>query len=486
MNSDAKYKWMTQESVSKLILTLSVPTIVSMLISALYNMADTFFVSKIGTSATGAVGIAFSLMAIMQAVGFTLGMGAGNFISRLLGQKNMEDAQKVAATSFFTSFGVGVIFTVIGLIFINPLVNVLGATPTIFPYARDYVSIILFGAPFIISSYVLNNIFRYQGSAYYSMFGIGIGSLINIGLDPLFIFTFGMGTAGAALATVISQIISFFILLYMCTKGGNIKIKFKNFTPKWDIYKEVLRTGMPSFYRQGLASLATMALNLSAGRYGDAAIAAMSIVGRVFHFAFAALLGFGQGYQPVCGFNFGAKLYKRVLDGFWFCIKVSVVALTVISIIGFIFAPQIISAFRKEDLEVISIGTKALRLQCITFPLASWIVINNMLLQTIGKSREASILSFARQGLFFIPIILLLPHLIGLLGIQLAQPISDVATLILSIPMGLKVLEELKTLEESEWAISSDTYTYTYTNTDTDSDSCSGSVSDFDSVSNSD
>lgn len=447
-DSDAKYTWMTQESVPRLILTLSVPTIVSMLISALYNMADTYFVSKIGTSATGAVGIAFSLMAIMQAVGFTFGAGAGNFISRLLGQKDRESALKVASTSFFTSFGIGIVIAVIGLIFLDPLVKILGSTPTILPYARDYVSIILLGAPFIISSFVLNNIFRYQGSAFYSMFGIGIGGLINIGLDPLFIFTFGMGTAGAALATVISQIISFCILLYMCTKGGNIKIKFRDFTPKWEIYKEILRTGMPSFYRQGLASLATMALNLTAGVYGDAAIAAMSIVGRVFHFAFSALLGFGQGFQPVCGFNYGAKLYKRVLEGFWFCIKVSVVFLTVIGLVGFIFAPQIISAFRKEDADVIAIGTTALRLQCVTFPLSSWIVINNMLLQTIGKSREASILSFARQGLFFIPVILILPPIIGLLGVQLAQPISDVATLILSIPMGLRVLEELKTLSE--------------------------------------
>lgn len=448
--ADEKYQKMTQMPVRKLIINLSIPTIISMMISSIYNMADTFFVGQIGTSATGAVGISFSLMAIIQAIGFTLGMGSGNYISRLLGQRDTEDACKVAATSFFTALGMGAILTVLGLIFLDPLVRILGATPTILPYAKDYVRYILLGAPFMTASFVLNNILRFQGSAFYSMFGIAIGGVLNIALDPLFIFGFGMGTGGAALATIISQFISFCVLLFASGKGGTIKISLKNFTPDWAIYKEIFRTGLPSFYRQGLASIATICLNLSAGPFGDAAIAAMSVVTRVFMFALSMLLGFGQGFQPVCGFNYGAKLYGRVLEAFWFCVKVAAVALIFISIIGFIFAPQIISVFRKDDLEVIAIGTTALRLQCLTFPLSSWIIMNNMLLQTIGKSRKASILALARQGLFFLPSILVLPQLLGLLGIQLSQPIADLCTFLLAVPLGISVIHELQILKEGE------------------------------------
>jgi len=446
MNADAKFRKMTETPVPKLVIRLAIPTIISMLVTAIYNMADTFFVGKLNTSATGAVGIAFSLMAVFQAVGFTIGMGSGNYISRLLGEKNTEYASKVTATSFFTSLATGIVITISGLIFLDPLVNLLGATPTIAPYAKDYISIILFGAPFIISSFVLNNIIRFQGSAFYAMFGIGFGGLLNIVLDPIFIFTLKMETAGAALATVISQIFSFTVLLYVCGKGGNIKIKFRNFHPKWAIYKEVLRTGLPSFYRQGLLSLAMMALNQMARPFGDSVIAAMSIVGRAMGFAFSALIGLGQGFQPVCGFNYGAKRFDRVLEAFWFCIKVAFAGLLAASIAGIIFAPQIISAFRKEDAEVIAIGAKVLILQCIPFPLSAWVVINTMLMQNIGKAKEASVLSFARQGLFYIPLVLILPRLAGIWGIMLSQPIADVLTFCLSLPMGFRVIKELKSL----------------------------------------
>ncbi len=455
-NVDQRFQRMTQTPIPRLIGSLAVPSIISMMITSIYNMADTFFVGQIGTSASAAVGISFSLMAIVQAIGFTLGMGSGNFISRLLGQQKAEEASKVAATSFFTSLGIGVIISLLGFVFLDPLVRVLGATPTNLPYAMDYVRYILLGIPFMTASFVLNNILRFQGSAFYAMFGIGLGGILNIGLDPLFIFTFNMGTGGAALATSISQFISFAILLFASGKGGNIRISFKDFTPKWDIYKEVLRTGLPSFYRQGLASVATICLNLTAGPYGDAAIAAMSIVARVFHFALSMLLGFGQGFQPVCGFNYGAKLYNRVLAAFWFCVKTAVIVMFFISVIGYVFAPDIISIFRKGDLEVIAIGATALRFQCITFPLSSWIVINNMLLQTIGKAKEASILALARQGLFFLPVILVLPRLTGILGIQISQPIADLLTFILAIPMGIRILNELKGLQKEQELLNSD------------------------------
>jgi len=445
-----KFIKMTQTPIPKLICTLAVPTIISMMITSVYNMADTYFVGQIGTSASAAVGVSFSLMSIIQAIGFTLGMGSGNYISRLLGQRDAEKASKVAATSFFTALGFGAFITLIGLIFLDPLVRLLGATPTNITYVKDYVGYILIGAPFMTASFVLNNLLRFQGSAFYSMFGIGFGGLLNIALDPLFIFTFGMGTGGAALATIISQFVSFCILLFASGKSGNIKISFRNLTPSRAIYKEILTGGLPSFYRQGLASISTICLNQIAGPFGDPVIAAMSIVSRVYMFGISLLLGFGQGFQPVCGFNYGARLYDRVLQAFWFCVKLAAVMMFLMAVAGFIMAPGIIAQFRKDDPDVIRIGTDALRMQCVTFSLSSWIVINNMLLQTIGKAAKASILALARQGLFFLPMILVLPHLFGVVGIQLSQPIADVMTFILAIPMGISVLRELKARAEQE------------------------------------
>ncbi|HHX24153.1 MAG TPA: MATE family efflux transporter [Thermoanaerobacterales bacterium] len=434
---------MTQAPVEKLIWTLAVPTIISMLITSVYNMADTFFVSKISTSASAAVGVAFSLMSIIQAIGFTLGMGSGNYISRLLGQKNRQHAEKVAATGFFTALFLGVVLAIVGLIFLDPLVYALGATPTIAPHAKDYIKYILLGAPYMTASFVLNNILRYQGSAFFSMIGIGIGGIINIVLDPILIFSLNMGTAGAALATIISQFISFSILYRNSAKGGNIKIRFCNFTPKWAVYKQILKGGMPSFYRQSLGSVAMICMNFSAGVYGDAAIAAMTIVTRVFQFVILIMIGFGQGFQPVCGFNYGAKLYDRVLRAFWFSVKVSAIFLVTMAAIGFVFSDKIVSAFRKEDLDVIAIGSRAFKFYCIAFPLSSWVVMTNMLLQTIGKATGASIISVSRQGLFFLPAILILPPKIGLLGVQISQPIADICSFLIALPLGLSIIKEL-------------------------------------------
>lgn len=453
ITADEKFIQMTEAPIEKLVLKLAGPTIVSMMVTSIYNMADTYFVSQINTSASGAVGVAFPLMMLIQAIGFTLGMGSGNYISRLLGQKNRDYSSRVLATGVFTAFILGVILAVIGLIFLDPLVYALGATETIAPYAKAYIRYILIGMPFMTTSYVLNGTLRFQGSAFYAMIGIGTGGILNVILDPIFIFTLNMGTAGAALATIISQFISFCILFYNSNIGGNIRINLKNFTPKWMIYKEILRGGIPSFYRQALGSVAMILLNFSAGIYGDAAIAAMSIVGRVIHFAISVMLGLGQGFQPVCGFNYGAKLYDRVLKAFWFTAKLSITALAILSLVGIIISPQIMTAFRKEDLEVIAIGTLALRLQSMTLPLSAWIIMVNMLLQTIGKSREASITSIARQGLFFIPAILILPRVFGLLGVQISQPLSDLFSFILALHIGKGVLAELKSNEQEQLKI---------------------------------
>ena len=450
LTADDKFKRMTEAPVEKLVLTLAVPTIISMLTSSIYNMADTFFVSQISTSASGAVGVAFPLMMLIQAIGFTLGMGSGNYISRLLGQKNREYSSKVLATGFFTSIFLGTILAILGLLFIDPLVYALGATETIAPHAKAYIRYILIGMPFMSASFVLNGTLRFQGSAFYAMIGITVGGILNIILDPIFIFALNMGTGGAALATIISQFISFLILFFNSNSGSNIKIRFKDFTPKWEMYREILRGGLPSFYRQALGSVAMIFLNLSAGIYGDAAIAAMSIVGRTIFFAISVMLGIGQGFQPICGFNYGAKLYDRVLRAFYFTARISIVVLLIFSLVGFIGAETIMTVFRKDDLEVIKIGTRALKFQSIVLPLSAWVIMVNMLVQTIGKSKEASIIAIARQGLFFIPAILILPRIIGILGVQLSQPIADLLTFLLALFVGKNVLNELKKQEQEQ------------------------------------
>lgn len=443
-----KYTLMTTGPVKGLIIRMAIPTIITMLITAVYNMADTFFVGKLGNSATGAVGVAFSLMALIQALGFLMGQGSGNFISRLLGAKNQEKSEIVAAIGFFTTFFVGVILAVIGLLNIDNITELLGSTETIKPFAKDYISVIFIGLPFIASSFVLNNILRFQGSAFYGMIGIGFGGLLNAVLDPLLIYVFDMGVRGAAVATVISQITSFCILLYCCTKGGNIKIKFKNFKPRLSLYVEILKGGFPSLCRQGMASIAAICLNRCAKPYGDPAIAAMSIVTRVIMFAISALLGFGQGFQPVCGFNYGARKYKRVLDGYFFCMKVASAGLLLLSATGIIFAPQIISAFRDDE-QVIEIGAKALRLQCIPFILSAFIVTTNMLTQTIGRALEATVISMCRQGIFFIPLVFILSAQFGLLGVQIIQPVSDVCTFLVALPLGIRVIRDLQSKQKA-------------------------------------
>ena len=451
MTPEEKFRQMVETPIKPLIARLAVPTIISMLVTSIYNMADTFFVGQIGTSATGGVGVIFPLMAMIQAIGFTFGMGAGNNVSRLLGSRNEDRAVRVAAVGFFSAVACGLVLSVTGLLFLRPFVELLGATDTIVPYAMDYAFYILLAAPFMAGSFVRNNILRFQGSAFYSMLGIGTGGVVNMILDPIFIFGLDMGVGGAALATMLSQMLSFFILLYQNRgRNGNIPVAFRYFKPTADMYRDILKTGLPSFYRQGLASLSITFLNVSAGIYGDAAIAAMSIVNRVTMFAQSVLLGFGQGFQPVCGFNYGAKRYDRVLEAFWFCIKVAICVLSVISLLGFIFAPQIITIFRRDDPQVIAIGALALRIQAITLTLSGWVILTNMLLQNIGATLGASILAIARQGVYFIPLVLVLPQLIDLTGVQIAQPVSDVFTFLTAIPLGIITIRNIKRLQEGE------------------------------------
>lgn len=438
-----KFDRMTKTPIPRLIGELAVPTIISMLVTSFYNMADTFFVGKINTSATAAVGIVFPLMAMIQAFGFFCGHGSGNYISRQLGAHNFEDASKMSATGFVTAFVLGLGILVVGFLFTDPLLHIMGSTETILPYARSYMRIILIGAPYMTASLVLNNQLRFQGSAFYSMIGITTGAVLNIVLDPLFIFVLDMGVAGAALATIISQFVSFCLLIAGTFRGGNLRLNLKDFSPSLKYYQNIVKGGAPSLFRQGLGSFATVCLNLMAGPYGDAAIAAMSIVTRISQFAASVVIGFGQGFQPVCGFNYGAKLFKRVQEGFWFCVKFCTSVLLVAAVCGWIFSPNLIGIFLKTDPLVIEYGSQALRLQALTFPLVGWITIANMMLQTIGKTVKASLLAMSRQFLFFVPVILTLPGFLGILGVQLSQPIADFCSFLLAVLLSISVLREM-------------------------------------------
>lgn len=430
----AQYQKMTATPIPRLVLTLAAPTVVSMLVTAVYNMADTFFVSQLGTSASGAVGIVFSLMAVIQAIGFTLGMGAGSLVSRCLGSRQDAAASRYAATAFYTAIGFGLALTVLGRLCMDPLMALLGATPTILPFARDYAFYILLAAPVMTASFVMNNLLRAEGKAAFSMVGLTTGGVLNMLLDPLFIFGFKLGIAGAALATCLSQCVSFGILLSFFLRGkAQTSLQPRHARGAAACLGPIIKTGFPSLSRQGLASMASVLLNKSAAVYGDAAVAAMAIVGRIFMLVFSVMLGIGQGFQPVCGYNYGAKRYGRVRQAFFFTLLLGEAAMGVLALGGFAAAPHIVGIFR-DDPAVVTTGAFALRCQCaalLTMPAST---CANMLFQSIGQSGKATILSCLRQGIYFIPLIGLLPAVLGIAGVQTAQAIADLLTFLTSLP----------------------------------------------------
>ena len=436
-----KFLEMTTAPVERLIARLAVPTIISMLITTIYNMADTFFIGMISTAASGAVGVSFSIMAIIQALGFFFGQGAGASISQALGSQDTKRANELAATGFFSALICGAAVGVLGLVFMEPLVYFLGATETIYPHCTAYLRLILIGAPWMCASFVLNNLLRFEGNAFRAMVGLTAGGVLNMALDPLFIFVFDMGIAGAALATIVSQAVSFGILLFQIKKYSAISLRFRDFRPGVRMYSAITRAGLPSLLRQGIASVGTICLNTAARPFGDAAISAMAIIGRITMFSNSAMLGFGQGFQPVCGFNYGAKRYDRVKKGYFFLIKTSVIGLLIFAAVEFGFAEQFVGIFR-DDPAVIAIGAKALRFQCITLVFNSFIISSNMLLQTTGQVVPASILGVARQA-FLIPCLGLFTGLFGLTGLQMSQPVADTLTFVIAIPMAVKFLRRL-------------------------------------------
>ena len=458
-NADAQYKKMVNTPVWKLITTLAIPTIISMLVTSLYNMADTFFVSQLGTEASAAVGIVFPIMSIIQACGFTLGMGSGSLVSIRLGQKRNEEASVISSTAFFAALSVGVLITCFGNLFAQGVLSFIGAGDSVLPFAKDYARYIFWGAPFMCASFVLNNDLRAEGKAFFSMIALTTGGILNMILDPFFIFSdipvfglelkgFGLGIRGAAISTLLTQFTSFWLLLSFYLRRKSIcHISVRNISKDIRLLGKVTATGLPSLARQGLASIASIMLNKAASGFGVSAVAAMAIVGKIIMFMASLMIGIGQGFSPVSGYNYGAKRYDRVKKAYIFLLVSGACVMAVFAVLAVIFAPQIIQAFR-DDPDVIAVGTVALRWQAAFLPLHALIVGTNMLMQSTRHIKQATFLSMNRQGVYFIPTILILPHLFGLFGVEISQAVADLFSTFTAIPYMIWFFKKLPKAEE--------------------------------------
>ena len=435
------YRKMTEDPVAALVVKLGIPTMLSMLVTALYSTASTYYVSYLGTSAVGAMGVNFALQTVIQAIGIMIGQGCASQTSRLLGAKNYVRANALASSGaknyvranalassgLFLSLIFSAVFAVLAIIGLESLLRAMGATDTILPYAEDYASIILLAAPFMAASYTLNNLLRSEGLAIVGMMGLGFGGVLNIAVCPIFIFVFDWGIRGAACATAICQMISFVILLSHYLRGkGSMKMHWAFISKEFSLYGSIFKNGLPSLTRNSLGAVAASVLNLMAGRYGDAGVAAMSIVGQVMMITNAFLIGLGQGFQPVLGYNWGAKLFERVKKALDVTISMGTVLMVFLGLLGFVFAKEVVGFFEVNDPDVMTVGVLALRLQCSVAIIVPVNVIGNMAFQVIGRTAVGTLLAATRQGLFFLPLILILPTQIGLLGVQSAQPIAEV------------------------------------------------------------
>ena len=448
--SALQFRRMTETPIPQLILSLAAPTILSMLITSIYNLADTFFVGQISTSASGAVGVVSSLMAIIQALGFMLGHGAGTIISRSLGSRDTTAATRFASTSFFTALVFGVVLAVAGLGTLPHFMMLLGSTETILPHACAYARPILIAAPLMMSSLVMNNILRYEGKASFAMIGLVTGGVLNIVLDPVFIFGLGMGTGGAGAATALSQSISFCILLSMFLRGKTVsRFRITQVTRSARDFGQIFFNGAPSFGRQGLNSIGSMLLNVAARSYGDAAVAGMSIVSRIFMFIISVAIGVGQGLQPVASFNYGARKYRRVRQAAIFTIEAAFCMLVVLVGLCWVNGDALIRLFR-DDPAVTAVALPAFHYQCLAMLLHPIIVVANMTFQSVGASGRATFLACCRQGVFFIPLILILPRTHGLFGVEICQPIADVLTFLVSLPFLIAFLQQLGRMDDAE------------------------------------
>lgn len=439
---------MTERPVKLLVCQMAVPTIIAMVTTALYNVVDAAFIGRLSTEGTAGIGISFAYMTFIQALGFFFGHGSGNHISRALGAKDVSSASVVATVGFITPFLVGLLAAVVCLPNLSALSRLLGAPAAVVPYANDYLRYIVVATPFMMSALTLNNQLRLQGNARFGMVGIVSGAILNIVLDPILIFGLGMGVSGASLATAVSQFFAWCLLLYGTFKPESVHIRLRDFKPSWRVYYEIFRGGLPSLFRQVFNCAAAVSLNYCAALYAApgqeaSAVAAFAVVTRIMMFAFSVVLGFCQGFQPVCGYNYGAKLYGRVRESWLFATCVGTAFLLVISAVGIVFAPQVVALFRAEDPVLIEIGAVTLRWQCAAFPLVALFTATGMLFQNIRMTGPATLLSICRNGLFFLPAILLLPLALGLQGVQMAQAVADLLTFLLSIPYAVWINRKL-------------------------------------------
>ncbi len=444
VSTEAEYKHMTEESVTKLVLSLSLPTILSQMITSIYNMADTYFVTGLGDSAVGAVSVVYALQSIIQAIGYGLAMGGGSLVSMQLGKKDNKAAAKYASCAFFSAFFMGLLLMLVCLIDLDGLLLLFGSTDTILPYAIDYAFIILLGAPLMCSTFVITNVLRAEGRATLTMIALVVGGLMNIILDPILIITFNMGVAGAALATVISQAISFFVLLSVYISGRSIvKLSPKYLSRKISDYFIIVKTGFPTVCRQGLGSLASTLLNVRVKVYGDAAIAAVGIANKIYMLLRGLLIGVGQGFQPVAGYNYGAGKYKRVKKSFWVATAIGTVISLCSAVTVLVFSKSLIGFFNPESAEAVEIGARMLVFMGMSLPILAYSTFVNQLYQCLGYVKGATFLASCRQGIFFVPLILLLPYFFELDGILLTQPIADIMTFLVSLPFNIYFMKKV-------------------------------------------
>ena len=442
---DARKSMMLEQPISRIIPKMAIPTIVAFLINSIYSLADTFFVSSLGTNATAAVSVNSSLDQIIMMAGSMLAIGANSYIARLLGAKREDEANKVLSVAFFIALAFGTILAVVGCIFMTPMVRLLGATDTCLQYSIDYATYVLLVAPFMATSFVMNQCLRAEGSAVLSMIGMGFGSILNCVLDPIFIFTLDLGVAGASIATAISKLVSFSILLFpYITKRSVLRISLKYFQPSREILSQIVKIGSSSMFRSGLAVIAAIVLNNIAGSISDAVLAGIGVTNKIMMFPFSVILGFGSGFQPVTGFNWGAKRFDRVLESYWFSAKCALAISAVMALILGIFANQVILLFAEADAEMQAIGALSIRLQCIALPIHAWVAVVNMFCSGLGKAKGALLLATARQGSCFLPIVYPLAWMFGANGVASVQAVADVLTFFLAFPLICRVLKEVK------------------------------------------
>ena len=452
-NQEQRRNMMLQEPVSRVIPKMAIPTIVAFLINSIYSLADTYFVSSLGTNATAAVSVNASLDQLIMMCGSMLAVGANSYIARLLGEGNEKKASQVLSTAFYSAFGIGALLTLFGNLFMTPMVRLLGATPTCEQYSIDYATYVLYAAPFMAANFVMNQCLRSEGSATLSMIGMGFGGILNVVLDPIFIMPWGlnMGVAGASLATAISKWVSFAILIFpYLTRRSVLHLSIRNFLPSKDIVTEIVSVGSSSMFRSGLAVVSAILLNSIAGSISDSVLAAVGVCTKVMMFPFSIILGFGTGFQPVVGFNYGAKRFDRVHESYRFCAKVAFLGALIMALFVGVLSDTFMVLFAGTDAEMRRIGVICMVSQCIALPVHAWVAIVNMMCAGLGNAKGALILSTSRQGTCFLPILYPLAWIFGAYGIACVQAIADILSLILAIPI-LKKARKAVNEAEQQW-----------------------------------